>query len=324
MRGSHRVLVQNRKVQYDFEVKRNITVIRGDSATGKTTLIDMIRQHDQEGEFSGVSIRCDKDCTVLTGLRWKENMEAIKDSIVFIDESDRFIVSDEFAAVVRDSDNYYVLVTRDNLANLPYSVEEVYGIHASGKFMDLKKTYNEFYRIYQDYEVEDSFQPDLIITEDSNSGFEFFLQLAANRELSCKTAGGKTGIYAAVLENRENSVLVVADGAAFGSEMNRMRELQRIGFKLVLYLPESFEWLILKSGLIDGSRIRMILEAPEEFIESREYFSWERFFTALLTTETRETYLQYTKKHLNDRFLQEREKQAILVAMRRVGELLTD
>lgn len=44
MRGKHKVIVQNNRLHYEFELKRNITIIRGDSATGKTTLINMIRQ----------------------------------------------------------------------------------------------------------------------------------------------------------------------------------------------------------------------------------------------------------------------------------------
>jgi hypothetical protein len=54
------------------------------------------------------------------------------------------------------------------------------------------------------------------------------------------------------------------------------------------------------------------LQHPEDFIESKEYFSWERFFTALLVEQTKNTYLKYTKSHLNETYLQEKAKQAIL------------
>lgn len=33
MRGTHRIIVQNKRIRYDFEIRRNITIIRGDSAT---------------------------------------------------------------------------------------------------------------------------------------------------------------------------------------------------------------------------------------------------------------------------------------------------
>lgn len=38
--------------------------------------------------------------------------------------------------------------SREGLPNLPYSVQEIYGIRESGKYASLKQTYNEFYHIY--------------------------------------------------------------------------------------------------------------------------------------------------------------------------------
>lgn len=65
---------------------------------------------------------------------------------------------------------------------------------------------------------------------------------------------------------------------------------------IFLYLPELFEWLILKAGIIAGQEIKEILDAPQNYIECREYFSWERFFTALLIEKTEHSYQQYTKR----------------------------
>ena len=45
MKGRYRIVVKNSSVRYDFEIRRNITIIKGDSATGKTTLVDMIREY---------------------------------------------------------------------------------------------------------------------------------------------------------------------------------------------------------------------------------------------------------------------------------------
>ena len=45
MRGKHRVIVSTKRLKYDFELRRNLTIIRGDSATGKTTLVDMSQEY---------------------------------------------------------------------------------------------------------------------------------------------------------------------------------------------------------------------------------------------------------------------------------------
>ena len=48
MIGKHEVVVQNNRVQYKFAVRRNLTILRGDSATGKSTLIDLIAQYGRD------------------------------------------------------------------------------------------------------------------------------------------------------------------------------------------------------------------------------------------------------------------------------------
>ena len=148
MKGKHRVTVQNKRIRYDFEIKRNITIIRGDSATGKTALVDMIREYYENGVDSGVELKCDKTCVVLEGRNWETILSTVNDSIVFIDEGNEFVASVDFASLIQRSDNYYVIVAREGLATLPYSVEEIYGIRDSGKYGSLKRTYNELYHLY--------------------------------------------------------------------------------------------------------------------------------------------------------------------------------
>ena len=149
MRGAHRVIVQNNRISYDFTIRRNITILRGDSATGKTVLVDMIREYFENGAASGVDLVCDRPCTVLSGRLWLSQLAAMHDSIVFIDEGNDFILRDDFTAVIQKADNYYVIVAREGIPSLPYSIEEIYGIRNSGKYGTLKHTYNEFYHIYQ-------------------------------------------------------------------------------------------------------------------------------------------------------------------------------
>lgn len=109
--------------------------------------------------------------------------------------------------------------------------------------------------------------------------------------------------------------LMVADGAAIGSEMNELYQLMCYEPSVKCYLPESFEWLVLKSGIVDGKTVQDILNHPEDFMESRDYFSWERFFTAILVEYTKDTYLKYSKSKLNEVYLRGKIKQAILDVM---------
>ena len=65
-----------------------------------------------------------------------------------------------------------MIVTRDDLQNLPYSVKEIYGIRESGKYAGLKQVYNEFYQLYGDVKNTQLGNQDILLAEDSNAGFE--------------------------------------------------------------------------------------------------------------------------------------------------------
>lgn len=318
MRGKYRVSVQNKKIKYDFEIKRNITIIKGNSATGKTALVDMVREYYQNGEDSGIELQCSKMCVVLEGRNWQTQLSMFRDSIVFIDEGNNFVSSKDFAAKIQNTDNYYVIVTRESLAALPYSVNEIYGIRNSGKYGYLKQTYNELYQIYGSDIIFNKLKPDQIITEDSNSGFQFFAALSRRNNLICTTANGKSNIFKSLLHQGSNKILVVADGAAFGPEIEKIMKLLKVKHNITLYLPESFEYVILQSGVLKDRELDLILESPSEFIESKEYFSWERYFTDLLIKRTAGSYLKYSKSILNPKYLQDNILDKILTVMERV------
>lgn len=320
MKGIHRIVVQNKRIRYDFEIKRNITVIRGDSATGKTALVDMIREYFENGVASGVELVSDKECTVLEGRTWKGQLSMMKDCMVFIDEGNDFVMSDDFAAAIQNTDNYYVLVTREGIPSLPYSVDEIYGIRDSGKYGSLKRTYNEFYHLYQTSDINQPVRPEKLITEDSNSGFQFFYSVCEKGgRTACISAQGKSNIFAVIVNHLDEKILVIADGAAFGSEMEKMMWIMKEYPEVVLYLPESFEWLLLKSGVTEDRDIAEMLQHPEDYIESKDFFSWERYFTVQMIQSTQNSYLKYSKKHLNPVYLQEKILDRILAVMKGIN-----
>ena len=301
MKGIHSVVVSDKRVRFKFELTRNITIVRGDSGTGKTTLFDMISAAARLKEKSGVRIVCDKPCVTLRpDSDWLHLLENISDSIVFIDEESDYVGKAEFASAIKRTDNYYVIFTRENLHNLPYSVNEIYTIHTSGKL----HTFRRLYREQKNYRYsgsakrkKDDFSS--FLTEDSRSGYEFYQNFFSGSKVECFSAGANSSIYPWLVQNKDKKVFVVADGAAFGAEMNRVMKLNEQYPDIIICLPESFEWLILKSGLIKINDIENVLDHPSEYIEASEYFSWEQFFTDFLVQNTRDEHYQYSKNHLN-------------------------
>ena len=99
-------------------------------------------------------------------------------------------------------------------------------------------------------------------------------------------------------------VRVLVDGAAFGSEMKDVSEYVSVENNMILYAPESFEWMLLSINVIPDSNSTSILQQPEEYIDSREYASWEQYFSRLLTDKTKENPVWcYSKKKLSKVYL---------------------
>lgn len=240
MKGKYKVIVQNNRLHYELEIRRNITIIQGNSATGKTTLVNMLRQAENLGNSSGIDVQCDVPCRILEGTSWKLILENSQKTIFFIDEENAFMNTEEFASAVCKSDNYVVLITRENLYNLPYSVEEIYGLHSSGKYQNTRKVYQQMYQIYSNMENV-PVKPEILITEDSNSGYDFFYAVAKEKHMECMSAEGKSNIYFKLNGLEQKEVCVIADGAAIGPEMNRLYEIvrKRRGFICICRNPLS-------------------------------------------------------------------------------------
>jgi len=314
MKGSHRIIVETERMKYEFTIRRNITIILGNSATGKTTLVEFLNMYAQRGNASGVTVQSDVPCVVfqaISGL-WQATLKEIKHSIIFIDEGQSFIFSQEFAEAVQSSDNYYVLITRRPLPNLAYSTKEIYGIRTTGKYHFPEKVYQEFYPIYERESLSPSDNGNVLIVEDSGSGLEFFQKSFPN--IKCISAEGNSKISPVLIkEGKRDNIIVFADGAAFGAYIENVLSIREVQKNIGLFLPESFEWLILKSGIITSNKISDILHHPEEYIDSAFYFSWERFFTDILEKETSDNpQMRYSKAHISDYYISDRNIRKIM------------
>ena len=74
MKGRIDIRVSNNRAKYRFTLERNITIVRGDSGTGKTTLYDMIAEYTRLGEASGVQVVALCPCVALTDMDWKNQL----------------------------------------------------------------------------------------------------------------------------------------------------------------------------------------------------------------------------------------------------------
>lgn len=279
----HSIMVQSgRGIQYKFEIHRKYTIIRGDSGTGKTTLVNLISDAVIR---KTANLSCDAPCVVLPEINWELNLSAISNTIVFIDEEHPALVNgQQLAKLMMKSDNCYVIISRDKMSWIPYSYQEIYKIKTSGKFHFLEPVYEKM-----DVFKENKYY----VTEDEAAGMQYYQNWYGKAVVSC-FGNSNLSKYAQV------GTTLIGDGAAIGPYMYDLM----LGHA-DLFLPESFEWLLLHSPLFaDNSEVRSILKDPALVIGT-EYQSWEEFFTEFLIQITAGKEYQYSKKKLNLCYVQQ-------------------
>lgn len=298
MVGKYKLELVTKRLRYIFEVKRKYTVIRGDSGTGKTTFVNYVLEHQLHGSSSGVYLNCDVPVKRVTSL---EDFQSFSNCILVMDEGDMFFRGRDIASYFTESNNYFILVTREELGYLPYSYKEIYEIvsgRVQGKFFESK-----FVNKYAD--VTQSMLPDLVITEDSGTGlklFDYFLSC------TCKSACGKDNVASEMklaIQQGYSSILVVCDGAAIGSETEKIMEVLHNSpsdVKICVAVPESFEWLILSSSLFNFGTVRKKLQATYEYCDASQFDSWEQYFTKLLIDTAKGYNISYSKDNMSRYF----------------------
>ena len=323
MKGSYKVKVSRKRgTTFEFTVRRNITIVRGDSGTGKTTLYDMVADYTRLGDRSGVTVQCERPCVALTDIDWRNQLAGIAGSIVFIDEGMEDLPSECFASTVGESDNYYVIFTRSELSYLPYSINEVYKIKTSGKYHSLVPMYKEGEgHRYSLSRAKANKDFDVLLTEDSKSGLQFFEARFNGEKLHCESAQSNTKILDWLCSHDDDPVFVIADGAAFGPYADRVLKYQKEHpHEVTVCLPESFEWLLLSSGVVKADGVEENLASPENYVDSAKYMSWEQFFMSVLSDATKGTPLAYNKGRIAEGFLApaNADKVMALIAFRNV------
>lgn len=284
METVHDILVNNKRgVQFKFEIHRKFTIIRGDSATGKTTFYQMISDASSS-RVSGVTVSCDVPVRPLNESGYLLELQIEKNRIYVVDEDFGPLKSSEFAKAVIQSENCFILITRESLPAIPYSYKEIYGIRVSGKFHSLE-------RVYPDYERFE--EKDAIVTEDEDAGYEYYHYFYGDKVISSR---GNSNLSKYGSPHK----LLIGDGCAIGAYI---QDLILTGSSL--YLPESFEWMLLQNNMFQHVKeVRDFTENQEKKVNTG-YVSAERYCTELLSDITRNTPAQYTKTRLNECYIKE-------------------
>ncbi|MCD8027274.1 MAG: ATP-binding protein [Erysipelotrichaceae bacterium] len=217
-------------------------MIKGNSGTGKTTLIRMLQGYLAQGNKSGITVKNDTNIPLMvftSFTKWEKDLLEIKEHIIFVD----YIYSRGFQQEFIKSDNYLVVISRSGKFNhLPYAVSSIYELRTE---TDEKIKLTRMYQMYT-YSKDTSLPPK-IITEDTNSGSQK-MENIYHTQVVC--VGGNGNVLKELVKyvSTQSTLFVIVDGAAFGGFISLVMNIAKLNNYIFVFAPESFECLLLQTN----------------------------------------------------------------------------
>lgn len=283
----------------DIVLDRRFTVVRGDSGTGKTTLVSLIRENAPDIEIeSTLDIRIADDTT------WDILMQGSTNSIIIFDDLD-CVNTTKFAHLYSRyavANNLYLLLfARDDFNN--YTAEDpqlmsfdlAKGIsYSSNSVFSLQQVGTQYF--LQPYYDLPGFATDFVnvLVEDSTSGFEFFKQLFSDTDINVIAASNGKSSFCSDASKIDGKTLLLYDSAAFGCHMEQLMN-EVISQKCVIILEdyECFEEFILQTSFFNMRKdVQLILKDIPKY--ANLFSSWEAFYEGVINKLSTKSYYRYT------------------------------
>lgn len=307
MVGEHKLVVDSIKDRFILYVKRKYTFIKGNSGTGKTYLCTLIsrvlRKRDKV-----TKIYCDLKVDVLD-LKFLDSFRDFSGILIADEDFVRDVNTldkqdmNKVCSILNNVDAYVIFFSREPIKFISYSVLEAYTFEIQQ--IAKRKTVHRLRNLYE-WTDDNPVTANLLVTEDLRSGYQFF-----SRTLSCDVipARGNSSVSRllyAYLENNKSikNIFVVADGAAFGSYFEDLIGVKKSYsyINIRLFLPESFEYLILKSEIYSQFNIQDYLDNTENYADISKFLSCERYYTWLLEDLSKELNNSQRQEYLNSTY----------------------
>lgn len=272
------IKITSPKLNYDLDIRHKATVIIGESATGKSTLANLITRSKSSKR---VTIECIYPVEVITSTSLLEASLKVGARTIYI--IDEYSINKEFLELFKEATNaYFILITRDVIESINYSVDCVCRMIKEGKNHHL-----EYITI--ENRCKDIFSTvKYVLTEDKGKGFKWVQNVYKNK-ITKSAEVDKSGIIDKIKELltlNDGDIYVFFDMGGFGCYYQTLLEfLDNYKGSYRVYFNTDyncFEHMLCCSNIVkDGKEITEEEDLDSTSIEN----AWEKRLKRL-TTDT--------------------------------------
>lgn len=300
LRSCMEINVRHGKQRYCLSVDRKLSIIYDNSGTGKSNLTSLIENSFIDDSNVAISFSGCSRVRSLTAMTLEDtDFSAIPTTAFIVDEYVKLAHTKKFAQAIKDARHYFIIITRQlvEYKTLPYAVDSIYMLKiVKGTIVNVP-----YYSIPKSRMLKkvDVFKANDYVTEDSKSSQYLFRKLFG----FINPATGNGSVVTSIInkiETSNNQILIMVDSAAFGPYISAVLKLMDVDSgKLALFLPESYEWLLLHLSMFDkDSTVQEALTYPDVLSDS-----YEQYFEGICKQAFSKFGIVYSKGTDNDKVL---------------------
>lgn len=287
---SLKIRIRHKDCDMQLSLNNKITIIIGNSATGKSSIHKMLDVKDakvvkkcSDNGFKVVhlnSIESIEAYTTIKVEKLSKDLRLTPKRVYIIDEND-IRINDVIASIIKNTVNsYFIITSRSNLNKLNYDIDAVKILETRNDGITVLKNYMPTKKI----DNIPSLKLDCCVIEDKGKARVWFEALLADKvkvitagstdkfgnvdKVKIGNSGEKEKVCSEVekqIINGKSQVLIVFDACSFGCCLRELKSLMdRYTDKLfILSNYKCWEYVILKSNLFKDKMSEYSLNIPE-------------------------------------------------------------
>lgn len=291
-------------IKYNIKIETKLTIVSDLSATGKTTLINILK--GSMGANTPIKVESNIDYSIIDDNTWNLDKKLKNNRLYLLDEDFSYRNTKDFLNMIKKTNSYFLVIGREPSLNINYSTDSIYRFKYENGVNILNKKYkiDEINYKNRTNTIKNS------LNEDSKSGYEFFNNILALNNFS---SHGNKGIISKI--KNLNDCLIILDRVAYGRWINVLiNYIESSKVNAILALQKSFEHTLIESGVLETDKEEFKIQENEMRLKETSLEKFYHYFLAIESNKIKET--RYSKKYINKWYLKEENIQKIVKAFK--------